>query len=83
MTFMVYHVIPFAPSIREGASEGAISIQLQSAIESEAAKGYELVEVATISTVVTPGCLAFLSQPRTVLSTQLIFRRQDQQRGLP
>jgi hypothetical protein len=72
---MTYHVVPFAPKVREGAPEAAISAQLQAAIEAEVSKGYELVEIATIPTVVTPGCLAFLSQPRTVLSTQLIFRR--------
>jgi hypothetical protein len=72
---VTYHVIPFCAKIREGSPEGAISSQLQAVIESEVAKGYELVQVASVPTVVTPGCLAFLAKPQTTFSTQIIFRK--------
>jgi len=72
-----YHVVPFAPSIRDGAPESMVSGQLAAIIQAQASSGYELVQVVSVPTVVTPGCLAFLSQSRTVFSTQLIFKKPN------
>jgi len=54
-----------------------VSGQLAAIIQAQASSGYELVQVVSVPTVVTPGCLAFLSQSRTVFSTQLIFKKPN------
>lgn len=72
-----YRVVPFSAKVREGAPESQISAQLASVLEEQHSNGYELVEVASIPTLVMPGCLGFLGKPHVTFSTQLIFKRSE------
>jgi len=72
-----YRVIPFRSQVKGLANPVEIAAQLETAIRTGASDGYELMQVATVTVDVAPGCLAGLMGQKTGSLTyeQLVFRR--------
>ena len=72
-----YKVVPFIGKIKSSGSAGEVSKQLEGAIVSEAAGGWEFHQLSDVNIQVAPGCLAglFGSKESYIRFDQLIFRR--------
>lgn len=72
-----YRVVPFRAHVKGTAVPGDIAGQLEAAICDGAAGGYELVQVASVTVEVSPGCLGALTgqQASAMTHEQLVFRK--------
>lgn len=72
-----YRVVSFIGSTKSRDSASAVSGQLETLINREAADGWEFVTLGNVNIEVSPGCLAGLFGASTtyVRYDQVIFRR--------
>lgn len=72
-----YRVIPFRAEVKGLGNPTEIASQLESAIRSGSSGGYELMQVATVTVEVAPGCLGSMMGQKTGAITyeQLVFRK--------
>lgn len=71
-----YHVLPFQPSVKEGATSAAVAAQLQSLIDQCASQGWEYYRIEQINVSIAPGCLGALfgAKPVPWVIQSAVFR---------
>jgi hypothetical protein len=78
-----YKVIPFRARVVGQGNPVEIAVQLESTISQHAVEGFELLQVATVTVDVAPGCLGSLLGQKTqeITYEQLVFRRRNDSLG--
>ena len=64
-------------AVKSGEGAAAVSAQLETAINSESAQGWEFYQLAEVNIEVSPGCLAglFGAKAEYTKFDQIVFRR--------